>query len=61
MTTFLAVIGAGVICAFAVFNLCAAFAQWMHRIDLMDEDERREYFSGSRDVDGLDVFDGDCE
>jgi hypothetical protein len=34
---------------------------WMHRIDLMDEDERREYFSGSRDVDGLDVFDGDCE
>jgi uncharacterized membrane protein YidH (DUF202 family) len=61
VTTLLKVIGAGVICAFAVFTLCAAFAQWMHRIDMMDEDERREYFSGSRDVDGLDVFDGDCE
>ncbi len=61
MTTCLAVIGAGVVCAFAVFSLCAVFAQWMHRIDLMDEDERREYFSGSREVDGLDVFDGDCE
>jgi len=57
----LAVIGAGVVCAFAVFSLCAAFAMWMHRIDLMDEDERREYFGGSRDVDGLNVFDGDCE
>jgi hypothetical protein len=32
----------------------------MHRIDMMDEDERHEYFGG-RDVDGLDVFDGDCE
>jgi hypothetical protein len=61
MTTFLAVIGAGVICASAVFSLCAVFAQWMNRIDMMDEDERREYFSGSREVDGLDVFDGDCE
>jgi hypothetical protein len=61
VTTCLAVIGAGVICAFAVFSLCAVFAQWMNRIDLMDEDERREYFSGSREVDGLDVFDGDCE
>lgn len=60
MTTFLAVIGAGVICAFSVFTLCAAFAQWMNRIDMMDEDERREYFGG-RDVDGLNVFDGDCE
>jgi hypothetical protein len=61
MTTFLAVIGAGVICAFAVFSLCAVFAQWMHRIDMMDERERHEYFGGSREVDGLDVFDGDCE
>ena len=89
MTTLLKVIGAGVVCVFAVFTLCAAFAMWMHRIDMMDEDERREYFSGEQivvldakptkslpplqqiegrsrivfrdDVDGLDVFDGDCE
>jgi hypothetical protein len=61
MTKILVVIGAGVVCAWAVYSLYAAFSQWMNRIDMLDEDERREYFSGSREVDGLDVFGGDCE
>jgi hypothetical protein len=60
MTKILVVIGAGVVCAWAVYSLYAAFSQWMNKIDMLDEDERWDYFEG-RDVDGLDVFGGDCE
>ena len=61
MSKIVTVFGAFGLCTFVLVLTCQAFARWLDQVDMLDEHERQDYFSGIRDINGLAVFDGDCE